>query len=274
MSNKPLTDPWTLIPTYWQVEVPRLLNSKSDFLGAKKRSSAGATELATLYEELEAAWDELTLRPSNSMLELLRQRARRLQQDLKLIEQDLKRDETSVTKGLEQQYERELHSAEQRLQRKSESLQPRRRILLEKKVSWSTEVAELRRSYASSLRTLRAESNERREQLKTNLAMEWKRFETNETGDELSLDDLTEKQQQLQTLQLGLDQKRQNLSDRKASLPLQQEQIDADLTMQRQNSEKSSLLRKDLQSKRQDYAELKAKLLSLGLIKEMDFPDL
>jgi hypothetical protein len=273
MSNKPLTDPWTLIPPYWQVEVPRLLNSKDDFLGPKKRSSAGATELATLYGELEAAWDELTLRPSNSMLELLRKRARRLQQDLKLIEQDLNRDETSVTKDLERQYERELHNDEQRLQHKRGKLQTRRKILLEQRASWPSELAELRQSYATSLRTLRTESNERITQLKTDLEMEWKRFETNEAGDEVSLADLAEQQQQLQMLQLSLDQKRKNLSDRKASLPLQQEQIDADLTMQRENSEKSNRLRKELKSKQQDYAELKAKLLSLGLIKEEDFSD-
>lgn len=266
MANKPITDSWPLIPTYWQTEVPRLLNSKGDFLGDKKRSSAAVAGLATLYEELETAWDALTLRPSKARLALLRQRARRLQQDLS-------RSETSVTSDLETQYERELQNAEKRMQTRSENLQSRKLLLAKKKTSWPAELAQMRNECASSLRTLRGESNERKKQMKANTLEKWTQFNSNASGDETSLAELDEKQQLLLKQQQDLAQLEQSLKNRKASLPEQQQQIDADLLAQQQTSEKSSRLRIELKSKQQNYVELKAKVLSLGLIKVEDFPD-
>ncbi len=267
MANKPIPDPWPLIPPYWQAEVPRLLSSKADFLGGRKRSSAAVAELATLYAQLETAWDELTSKQSKRNLEILRQRAIRLQQTLK-------RDETDVMSELEQQSAHELRNVEKHLQRRSESLQQRRQLLAERKTSWPTELAQMRTDCANSLRTLRGELAEQKAQLKTSLATEWQRFETNEAGDELSLADLTGKQQQLQAQQNNLAQLQQSLSSRKASLPVMQQQLDADLSAQQQTSENTSSLRQSWKSKRQRYTELKSKLLSLGLIGPDDFPDL
>ncbi len=267
MTNKPTTDSWPLISSYWQVEVPRLLNSKDDFLGDGKRSSAGAAELATLYERLLTAWDELTSQPSTERLARLRQRARSLQQNLK-------RSETDVMSELERQSASELQNVAKRLQRRSETLQQRRQFLAERRVSWPSELAQLRTNYANSLRTLRNESNERKAQLKTSLATEWKRFETNEAGAGPNIADLSMKQQQLQAQLLDLTERQQNLNRRKEALKLVRRQIAADLSAQQQISANTSSLRQNLKSKRQFYEELKAKLVEQGRLNADDFPTL
>lgn len=179
-----------------------------------------------------------------------------------------------MTSDLEQQYERELQSAEKRTQTKRENLQSRKQFLAKQKESWPAELAQMRNNLANSLWTLRAESNVRKTQLKASISDKWMQFNSNASGAETSLAELAEKQQQLLAQQHDLAQLEQNLNDRKVSLPEQQLQIDADLNAQQQTSEKSSRLRKELTSRQQNYAELKAKLLSLGLIKAEDFPDL
>jgi hypothetical protein len=236
---------------------------------------SGRTEtLKCRRSRVSHAWAELTSKASREKLLLLRQRARRLLQEVELIEQDLKRNEASVTSDLEKQFDNELLTSKKLLQRRSESLQHRRQLLAERKASWPSELAQLRTSYATLLQSLRSKSNERKAQLRTSLEMEWKQLETNETGAGPSLTDLVSKQQQLLEQQQNLTEKQLTLSHRREALELLPKQIAADLSAQQQTSENTSSLRQSWKNKRQCYADLKTKLIELGLISSEEFPNL
>lgn len=171
-----------------------LMNSREDF--SKRLTPAESRWLATLYEQLTAAWNRNNIDGLKNALELSYQELRRIQSELakssaeveKIIEVELKRALQKRSHDLKQkkrQYERRLTDLKKDVQTWKDDIKQRELILKQR-----------RTNYEAS-RSLRTKAQENLSQMRERLSVLSSRRKRISTANSKRADDYTEKKQAL-----------------------------------------------------------------------------